>query len=64
MYSLRIENINHFVLSDLGLPSDVETTFSVPLGRQRYFIVFININLVISVSAVVYCQAHNNGFKA
>lgn len=48
----------------MGLPSDIKITFSIPLCRQRYLIAFININLVISVSAVVYCQAHNNGFKA
>lgn len=64
MYSLHMENINNFILNDIGLPSDIEITFSIPLGRQRYFIAFININLVTSVSAVVYCQAHNNGVKA
>ena len=59
-----MENIHYFILNDIGLPSDIEITFSIPLGRQRYLTAFININLVISVSAVVYCQAYNNGFKA
>lgn len=48
----------------MGLPSDIKITFSTSLGRQKYSIVFININLVISVSAVIYYQAHNNRFKA
>lgn len=59
-----MENIHHFILNDMGLPSDIKITFSTLLGRQKYSIVFININLVISVSAVIYYQAHNNRFKA
>lgn len=48
----------------MGLPSDIKITFTTLLGRQKYSIVFININLVISVSAVIYYQAHNNRCKA
>lgn len=64
MSSLHIESVHHFTVNDIGLCSDIDITFSTPPGRQRYLIEFINNDLLISVSAVVYCQAHNNGFKA
>lgn len=52
------------IINGIGLPSNIEIAFSIPRGRQRLFRAFININFVISLSAVVYCQAHDNRFRS